>query len=113
MAQSALKAQLHDVHFSIALYQIACTKSEHTQIHTYTTHSHYHSNSFSLSLTHTHKHTSKHYPCPNQAQGYYVWVCKCFLATCGTCSTKMLLNSRVFFESAKTELAKRKALLVE
>ena len=56
MAQSALKAQLHDVHFSIALYQIACTKSEHTQIHTYTTHSHYHSNSLSLSLTHTHIH---------------------------------------------------------
>ena len=73
--------------------------------------------SLSLSLshphTHTHKYTSKHYPCTNQAQGYYVWVCYCFLATSGTCSTKMLLSSRVFFKCPKTELAKRKALLVE
>ena len=36
MVQSALKAMLDDVHFSIALYQTACTKSEHTHIHTYT-----------------------------------------------------------------------------
>ena len=59
------------------------------------THSHYYSNSTSLSHTHTHthKHTSKHYPCTNQAQGHYVWVCYCFLATFGTSSTKMLLSS--------------------
>ena len=79
------------------------------------THSHYYSNSTSLSHTHTHthKHTSKHYPCTNQAQGHYVWVCYCFLATFGTSSTKMLLSSRLFFKCPKTELAKRKALLVE